>query len=69
MGNDGLRGCEAIRRTGGRVLAESAESCVVYGMPRSVIEAGFASAEAPLDQIPNLLVDQIFESHMKERKR
>lgn len=55
MGDDGLRGSRAIRAAGGHVLAESASSCVVYGMPRSVIEDGMASAEAPLQNIAGLL--------------
>lgn len=60
MGDDGMRGSGAIRRAGGRVLVESASSCVVYGMPRSVIEAGFANAEAPLDSISELLESYIW---------
>lgn len=60
MGNDGFLGTELIRAHGGRVLAESAESCVVYGMPRCVIEGGTANFEAPLKSIPHLLVNQIY---------
>lgn len=59
MGDDGLRGARAIQAVGGRVLAESASSCVVYGMPRSVIEAGVARSEAPLEGLPELLVRAI----------
>jgi two-component system chemotaxis response regulator CheB len=51
MGNDGLAGARAVRATGGRVLTEAESSCVVYGMPRSVREAGLAEAEAPIDQM------------------
>jgi two-component system chemotaxis response regulator CheB len=51
MGDDGLSGSRAIRAAGGKVLAESEESCVVYGMPRCVFEAGLAEAQAPLDQM------------------
>src|SRR5262249_3216946 len=40
MGKDGLLGCEAIRRAGGQVLAQDAASCVVWGIPRAVTEAG-----------------------------
>ena len=49
MGDDGLLGARAIRDAGGKILVESESSCVVYGMPRSVREAGLAEAEAPLD--------------------
>ena len=40
MGNDGVAGARAIDAAGGRVLTEEESSCVVYGMPRSVVEAG-----------------------------
>jgi two-component system chemotaxis response regulator CheB len=48
MGNDGLEGARAIRAAGGDVLVESASTCVVYGMPRAVNEAGLATEEAAL---------------------
>ena len=59
MGDDGCRGAGAIRGAGGLVLTESADSCVVYGMPRSVVEAGFSSAEAPLGELPALLLSKL----------
>jgi two-component system chemotaxis response regulator CheB len=49
MGDDGLRGARAIHQAGGTVLTESELSCVVYGMPRSVKEAGYSSGEASLE--------------------
>ncbi len=55
MGDDGLQGARAIRAAGGRVLTESAESCVVYGMPRVVDEAGLSDRSAPLNELPALL--------------
>ncbi|HEX2568517.1 MAG TPA: chemotaxis-specific protein-glutamate methyltransferase CheB [Polyangia bacterium] len=51
MGNDGLAGAQAVYAAGGRMLTESESSCVVYGMPRCVYEAGLADAEAPLDRM------------------
>lgn len=59
MGDDGTRGSGAIVAAGGLVLTESQSSCVVYGMPRSVVEAGHSSANAPLDQLVALLLTQI----------
>lgn len=49
MGDDGLLGAHAIADAGGQILTESEASCVVYGMPRVVKEAGLAVAEAPLE--------------------
>jgi two-component system chemotaxis response regulator CheB len=40
MGSDGVDGLRAIREAGGRTLAESEESCVIYGMPKAAVEAG-----------------------------
>jgi two-component system, chemotaxis family, protein-glutamate methylesterase/glutaminase len=56
MGEDGARGAEAVTRTGGHVIAESNESAVVFGMPRSVIERGCASAMLPLSAMPEVLL-------------
>lgn len=59
MGSDGLAGAQAVRDAGGRVLVESAESCVVYGMPRSVSEAGLADAQLPLESMAAYLVANV----------
>ena len=40
MGADGVEGLRAIREAGGRTLAESEETCVIYGMPKAAVEAG-----------------------------
>jgi len=48
MGDDGLLGSRAIHEAGGQILTEAESSCVVYGMPRVVREAGLALAEAAL---------------------
>jgi two-component system chemotaxis response regulator CheB len=53
MGDDGLEGSRAIRAAGGRVLTEAESSCVIYGMPRCVREAGLSNVEAPLDALPD----------------
>lgn len=55
MGDDGLAGARAIRAAGGTVLTEAESSCVVYGMPRAVDEAGLATATAPLEGLVALL--------------
>lgn len=51
MGSDGLRGAHAIHAAGGRLLTEAESSCVVYGMPRVVMEAGLAENEARLEDM------------------
>jgi two-component system, chemotaxis family, protein-glutamate methylesterase/glutaminase len=48
MGNDGTEGAACIKAQGGMVLTESEESCIIYGMPRSVVEAGLSDGSASL---------------------
>jgi two-component system chemotaxis response regulator CheB len=49
MGDDGVEGARLLRKFGARVLTESESSCVVYGMPRAVAEAGLSDGQAPID--------------------
>lgn len=51
MGDDGLVGARAVVSAGGRVLTQSAASCVVYGMPRVVAEAGLSAGSVGLDEM------------------
>lgn len=59
MGDDGLAGSHQIHRRGGLILAEARESCVVYGMPRVVQDAGIAHAEVHLDRMPQAVLDAL----------
>lgn len=51
MGSDGFKGAQVVAAAGGQVIAQESESCVVYGMPRFVVEGGLADAVLPLDKI------------------
>lgn len=51
MGRDGLAGARAIKARGGVVFAQSAETCVVYGMPRALAEASVADRMVPIDEM------------------
>jgi two-component system chemotaxis response regulator CheB len=51
MGSDGTLGLRDIRKAGGRTLAESEESCIIYGMPKAAIEAGVVDRVAPLPRM------------------
>jgi two-component system chemotaxis response regulator CheB len=55
MGDDGLAGARAIKAAGGMVIAESAETAVVYGMPGAVVREGLADKVLPLGQVAELL--------------
>ena len=50
MGSDGTAGSAWIKAQGGRVFTEAEASCVVYGMPRAVTEAGLSDRTLPLEQ-------------------
>lgn len=55
MGKDGLLGITKLKNLGGTCIAQNEESCVVYGMPKAVVDAGFADAVLSLEEIPKLL--------------
>jgi two-component system chemotaxis response regulator CheB len=59
MGSDGRDGAAWIKARGGVVLTEAEETCVVYGMPRSVVEAGLSDEAVPLNRIPAALMQRI----------
>jgi two-component system chemotaxis response regulator CheB len=51
MGSDGRQGAAWIKSQGGLVYTESEETCVVYGMPSTVVEAGLSDRSVPLGQM------------------
>jgi two-component system chemotaxis response regulator CheB len=57
MGNDGTKGAAWIKAQGGRVFTEAEETCVVYGMPRAVVEAGLSDREAPLNRMAEAILE------------
>lgn len=64
MGSDGTRGSGLIKKAGGEVIVQDEASCVVYGMPKSIVEAGYADAIVPLSEIPAEIVRRckVFQS-------
>lgn len=56
MGHDGLRGCEAIRAAGGRVIVQNEATSVVWGMAGAVASANLADQVLPLDEIAAELI-------------
>ncbi len=55
MGKDGTKGVKKIKQNGGKCIAQDEETCVIYGMPKSVIEGGLADIVSPLEKIPDLI--------------
>jgi two-component system, chemotaxis family, protein-glutamate methylesterase/glutaminase len=55
MGSDGTNGSRLIKQYGGQIIAEDESTCVVWGMPKSVAEAGLADLVLPLPRIANAI--------------
>lgn len=59
MGSDGCEGMKKIKAAGGYSIAQDEETCVVYGMPRAVVEAGLADEVRPVEQIAGAIVSAV----------
>lgn len=57
MGHDGAKGMKEIKASEGFAIAEAEETCVVYGMPRALVEAGLADRVTPLGEIGRTIVE------------
>ncbi len=51
MGKDGLEGARAVKKVGGKVLAQDEATSVVYGMPKAVVDAGLADKVVPIERM------------------
>lgn len=58
MGEDGAAGLGTVKKAGGVTIAQSEDSCVVFGMPKAAIERGFAARVIHLDALANTLQAQ-----------
>lgn len=61
MGNDGCEGIADLKSKGGRALTQSDETCVVYGMPKAVAEAGLSDGVVDLDDMARAIMDNLFQ--------
>ena len=59
MGNDGEVGARDLKKAGGRILTEDERTCVIYGMPRAVKEAGLSDGAVPLEVRPLAIVETV----------
>jgi two-component system chemotaxis response regulator CheB len=64
MGRDGADGCRQLKQAGGYVFAQHQHDCVVYGMPKAVIEKDLADRILPLGKIAPAIV-----RHLKRSRR
>ena len=57
MGNDGAAGLKEMHEAGAPTIAQDEATCVVFGMPREAIKLGAADLVAPLEHIPQKILD------------
>lgn len=69
MGYDGLRGSEAIRRAGGRVIVQDQATSVVWGMPGAVAQAGLADRILPLSQVAPEILNRLRYGRVATERR
>ena len=68
LGHDGRDGMKAIKAAGGLTIAQD-ESSLIFGMPKAVIEAGYADKVSPSEKIPQALIDAIQSRRETNRGR
>jgi two-component system chemotaxis response regulator CheB len=55
MGKDGFEAIKNLKNLGGYSIAQDEQTCVVYGMPKAIVDAGFADNILPLEKIPETI--------------
>ena len=63
MGRDGLEGCRGLKQAGGYVFAQDQSDCVVYGMPKAIIENGLADRTLTLSKVAPAVIRHIKRSN------
>jgi two-component system chemotaxis response regulator CheB len=59
MGRDGSEGLLAIKRRGGKIIAEHQSTSIVYGMPKAAFETGQVDLVVPLPEISKAIVNML----------
>jgi two-component system chemotaxis response regulator CheB len=59
MGDDGREGAAWIKAKGGTVFTEAEDSCVVYGMPRAIVDAGLSDRAIGLDSMADAILEHV----------
>ncbi|KUG29420.1 chemotaxis response regulator protein-glutamate methylesterase cheb [hydrocarbon metagenome] len=61
MGSDGMEGVRSLKQKGGRALAQSDATCVVYGMPKAVVDAGLADEIVDIDDMGDAIITNLYK--------
>jgi len=68
MGDDGAEGLGTVKAAGGMTIAQSEESCVVYGMPKAAIDRGYACRVVGLEAMASTLMAQCAQETGPEKQ-
>jgi two-component system chemotaxis response regulator CheB len=60
MGSDGMEGIRALKQKGGRALAQSDATCVVYGMPKAIVDAGLSDEIVDIDEMAQAIMSNLY---------
>jgi len=60
MGNDGMEGIRSLKQKGGRALAQSDATCVVYGMPKAIVDAGLSDEIVDIDDMAQAIMNNLY---------
>ncbi len=60
MGHDGSRGVETVKKFGGYSIAEHKSTCVIYGMPKQVVESGYVDKVLPLPDVVDGIIKAVY---------
>ena len=61
MGSDGCDGVKVLKNKGGHVIAQNEASCVVYGMPKAVVDAGLTDEVVELDKLAETITAAVYK--------
>ncbi len=61
MGSDGMEGVRSLKQKGGRALAQSDSTCVVYGMPKAIVDSGLADSVIDIDDMGDAIIQNLYK--------
>lgn len=59
MGSDGLEGIKQLKAKGGYIFAQNEQSCVVYGMPKAIVDAQLADQILDIDHMAEAVITAV----------
>lgn len=60
MGNDGCEGVRDLKGKGGKAIAQSDATCVVYGMPKAIVDENLADHIVDLDDLAESIIENLY---------